>query len=290
MGEQLDRFEVPPSYTLLVDSIESQVENNNKHSSSRPITVFLDEGALDGDYRFPSACAVLVGDVDLIDQKIESTIHRLLLRPDFSLEPAAKKFRSTGFHHVEDNVLAQNTFLNLLPRLDFHWWCSSDLQPPADPYVALPNQFEWIVHKILQKLKDKRVHFVFEQNERLNRQFSSIVESAVKKAKYDPQLVTFSIGTKKNRALAIADYCIAIATQAISVWMDACCDVSKLHRKYQYRTFASIEPLCSVLFSSNLNRSISSRSSTRLGDKSYFQLAGRHNTTCGQKASSEVSF
>ncbi|MHA7275733.1 hypothetical protein ACX80O_04280 [Arthrobacter sp. Hz1] len=250
--------------------------------------MFLDEGALDGDARFPSACAVIVGNVQSIEAAIEQAIRSLLLRPDFRLEPSAQKFEKTGFHHVEDNFIAKQAFLNLLPKLDFDWWCSSNLEPSEDSYATLSDQFGWLVMGILRKLKDKQVHFVFEQNDRLKGQFSEIVQTAIERTNYDPALVSHSIGTKQDRSLAIADYCIAIATQAIAVWMKACCDVAKARKEHPYRTLASIEPSCSVLYSWDIGKSISSRSSGRLGDRSYFQLAGRHHSSCSHGRSTQV--
>lgn len=270
----------PPALTVGQDPSDRTTEHR--------ITVFLDEGALDGDARFPSVCAVIVGKVESVEAAIEETIHKLLLRPNFRLEPSAQKFQKNGFHHVDDNLLAKHTFIDLLPRLDFDWWCSSNLEPPLDSYETLSDQFEWLLERILQKLKDKEVLFVFEQNDRLNNKFAVIVKTAVEKTNYNPELVNHVVGTKKNRSLAIADYCIAIATQAIAAWMRACCDVAKAHKQHHYRTFASIEPSCSVLYSWDMKRSISGRSK-RLTDRSYFEVSGRHHSTCSHGGSSEVS-
>ncbi|MHA7144955.1 hypothetical protein ACX80U_09595 [Arthrobacter sp. TmT3-37] len=273
----------------LADSpaLDADLELSSRAKEHR-ITVFLDEGALDGDARFPSACAVVVGNVASVEAAIEKEMHNLLLRPDFRLEPSAKKFEKIGFHHVDDNVIAKQAFLNLLPRLDFDWWCSSNLHPSEDSYETLSDQFEWLIEKILQKLKTGNVHFIFEQNGRLDSQFPLIVETAVRNANYNPDSVCHSIGTKRDRSLAIADYCIAVATQATAVWMTACCEVAKARKRHPYRTFVRIEPLCSVLYSWDIKKSISSRSD-RLGDQSYFELTGRHHPDCSHAGTSEVS-
>lgn len=267
--------------------------DSNQRPSEQPkehrITVLLDEGALDGDARFPSACAVIVGNFESVEEEIAKSMKNLLLRPDFRLEPGAEQFERTGFHHVEDNLIARQAFLNLLPRLDFDWWCSSNLEPTIDPYATLPHQFQWLIERILQKLKDENVHFIFEQNDRLKGLFSQIIDLAVEKTNYNSELVSHSIGSKQDRSLAIADYCIAIATQAIAVWMKACCEVTQARMQHPYRTFRRIEPSCSVLYSWDMKESISSRSSGRLGDRSYFQLAGRHHPDCSHGASSQVS-
>ncbi|UVJ39696.1 hypothetical protein [Arthrobacter sp. CJ23] len=245
-----------------------------------PMMIFLDEGALDGEARFPSACAVVVGDVAVMTKQIEDLIHELMLQPDFQLERGAADFEKVGFHHVEDNVMAMTRFEGLLPRMDFEWWCSADLDASVeDPYLALPDQFRWISRTILQKYRGRRVHFVFEQNDRLRSHFSSIVESAVAYAEQPSDLVTFAVGTKADRVLSVADYCIALASQAIRVWIDACCDTRALPGKYQYRSFAAIEPLCSTLFAANFGKSLSSRA-VRLADHSFFDISGSHSRTC----------
>jgi hypothetical protein len=248
----------------------------------QPLTVFLDEGALDGDARLPSACAVIVGDVASATEQIENLIHELTLQPAFRLEPGAARFGEVGFHHVEDNFLAKERFKGLLPRMDFEWWCSANLDTQADdPYANLPDQFRWVTGRILQKYRGRRVHFVFEQNDRLRTHFPSIVESAVTTAGISADLVTFSIGTKLDRVLSVADYCIALASQATKVWMETCCDTHTLHRKHPYRSFAEIEPLCSTLFAANFRKSISNRA-TRLADHSFFEVAGFHSASCRQ--------
>lgn len=248
----------------------------------KPLTVFLDEGALDGDARFPSACAVIVGDVVAATERIENLIQELTLQPAFQLEPGAARFEEVGFHHVEDNVLAKERFKGLLPRLDFEWWCSANLDiQDDDPYTMLADQFRWITGRILKKYAGRNVHFVFEQNERLRTHFPSIVASAVTAAKCSADLVTYSIGTKLHRPLSVADYCIALSSQAIKVWIETCCDIDSLPRKHQYRSFTEIEPLCSTLFAANLQKSISNRA-TRLAEHSFFQVAGVHSTACRQ--------
>jgi hypothetical protein len=85
----------------------------------QPLEVFLDEGALDGDARFPSASAVIVRDAAAVSEQIEDLIHELTLQPDFQLEPKAERLERIGFHHVDDNFLAKSRFKALLPRLDF---------------------------------------------------------------------------------------------------------------------------------------------------------------------------
>lgn len=252
-------------------------------------TVFFDEGALDGKARIPSACAVIVDDVDAIHKAIESTIHRLALRRDFRLESASGDFRTRGFHHAEDPPIARHEFLRLIPTLDLEWWCSSNLQPSSDPYDTLANQFQWLAERILRKLRNKNVTFVFEQNSRLNGTFRKIVDISVLRSGYDPLLVSHRIGDKQDRALSIADYCISVSSKAIVVWMDSCCDTSKLPARFQYRNFALIEKACSVLHPWGMNRSLSSRTSGRLLDRSYFQLTGHHRDSCSRSIDHEVS-
>lgn len=247
----------------------------------QPLEVFLDEGALDGDARLPSACAVIVGDAPSVTDQIENLIHELTLQPSFRLEPRAARFEEVGFHHVEDNVLAKDRFKALLPRMDFEWWCSSNLDAGEDPYETLPDQFRWIATGILQKYRGRSINFVFEQNDRLRGHFPSIVQSAVKAARISADLVTFSIGSKRDRILSVADYCIALASNATKTWMEVCCETRTLSGKYQYRSFAEIEPLCSALFAANLQKSISNRA-TRLADHTFFEVAGFHWSSCSQ--------
>lgn len=250
------------------------------------VRVFLDEGALDGEARFPSACAVVVADLEHLNFQIENLIHEISLQPDFQLESAAANFEEIGFHHVDDNLLARERFKGLLPKLDFEWWCSVNLDTGlADPYDTLPAQFVWLVSRILQKYRGSSVHFVFEQNHRLRNQFRVIIDSSVTLTRTVPDLVTFSIGSKSDRALSIADYCIAVASQAIRVWAEACCESQTLARKYQYRSFASIEPLCSTLFAANLRKSISNRA-TRLADRTFFEVAQFHWPSCHRSSKS----
>lgn len=243
-------------------------------------TVFLDEGALDGKHRYPSVCAVVVDDAESVHKAIEQTIHKLALRGDFRLEKAADGFRERGFHHVDDPLVARQEFLRLIPRLDVEWWCASNLLPHSDPYDSLPAQFEWLLEKILKKAKNKRLKFVFEQNARLNSLYPRIVQNSIAKAGYDHNLVRCEIGDKSVRALSIADYCIAVCTEAITVWRQLCCNLSGLQAKHEYRTYAHLEPACSVLFASNIRKSLSSRSSRRLIDHSYFEVTGKHNKSC----------
>jgi hypothetical protein len=246
----------------------------------RPIEVFLDEGALDGDARFPSASAVIVRDVAAVSEQIEDLIHELTLQPDFQLEPNAARLEHIGFHHVDDNVLARSRFKALLPRLDFEWLCSANLHVGNDdPYDTLPAQFEWVVSRTLQKYRGREVSFVFEQNQRLQTHYSRIVESAAKSTGTPLVLVSHSIGTKTDRILSVADYCISVSAQAIKAWMELCCEIHRLHKKYEYRDFAVIEPLCSSLFASDFRKSVSSRS-TRLADHTYFEVTGVHAVSC----------
>lgn len=245
--------------------------------------VFLDEGALDGTARFPSACAVVVKNDLIVAQQIEELIHELSLRPDFQLERGASLLEEFGFHHVEDNVFAAESFRQLIPEIDFEWWCSSNLEPAQDPYDQLPSQFSWLVTGIMQKYKNRKIEFVFEQNSRLNNIFSEIVADGVLKANGLPQLASFRIGTKSDRVLSIADYCIAYASQAIRFWIGDCCDNEKLRRRFQYRDFALLETSCSTLFAANYNKAISNRS-TRILDHSFSSVSGFHQPSCSRAA------
>lgn len=250
----------------------------------QPLEVFLDEGALDGDARFPSASAVIVRDAAAVSEQIEDLIHELTLQPDFQLEPNAARLERIGFHHVDDNFLAKSRFKALLPRLDFEWLCSSNLLVGTDdPYDTLPAQFEWVVSRTLQKYRGRKLSFVFEQNQRLQMQYPRIVESAAEATRTPLALVSLSIGTKTDRVLSVADYCISVSAQAIKVWMDLCCEIHRLHKKFEYRDFASIEPLCSSLFASNFRKSVSSRA-TRLADHTYFEVTGVHAASCALAA------
>ncbi|MGP0223313.1 hypothetical protein [Paenarthrobacter sp. NCHU4564] len=250
----------------------------------QPLDIFLDEGALDGDARFPSAGAVVVGNANAISEQIEELILELSLQPDFRLEPKAGQLESVGFHHVDDNLLAKSRFKTLLPRMDFEWLSSANLHVgDADPYDLLPSQFEWVVGRILQKYRGRPVHLTFEQNQRLQTQFSGIVEAAAAATGRTLDSVSISIGTKNDRVLSIADYCIAISTQAIKVWMDSCCDSDRLGKSFKYRDFAAIEPLCSTLFAFDLRKSVSSRAA-RLSDHTYFEVTGVHATSCTDAA------
>lgn len=251
----------------------------------KPLEVFLDEGALDGDARFPSAGAVILGDATDVSEQIEELMLELSLQPDFQLEPGARKLENVGFHHVEDNVLAKSRFKTLLPRLDFEWLSSANLHVgDEDPYASLRNQFEWVVRRILQKYRGRIVHFTFEQNQRLQKQIADIVEAAAAATGTAADSLSTSIGTKNDRVLAVADYCIAISTQAIKVWMEQCCDNRRLGKDYRYRDFAAVEPLCSTLFAADLRKSVSNRA-TRMIDHTYFDVSGLHSAACTKAAS-----
>lgn len=247
------------------------------------VKVFLDEGALDGTARFPSACAVVVKNDLIVAQQIEELIHELSLRPDFQLERGASLLEEFGSHHVEDNVFAAESFRQLIPEIDFEWWCSSNLEPGQDPYDQLPSQFSWLVTGIMQKYKNRKIEFVFEQNSRLNNIFSTIVADGVLKANGLPQLASFRIGAKSDRVLSIADYCIAYASQAIRFWIGDCCDREKFRSRFQYRDFALLETSCSTLFAANYNKAISNRS-TRILDHSFSSVSGFHQPSCSQAA------
>lgn len=253
----------------------------------QPLEVYLDEGALDGKARLPSACAVVVGDAPSVTKQIETLIHELTLEPSFRLERNAARFEEIGFHHVEDNFYAKERFRALLPKLDFEWWCSSNLGAGNDPYEILPDQFCWIITGILQKYPGRNIKFIFEQNDKLKEHYPAIIRSAVAAARTSPDLATFSIGSKLDRILSIADYCIAIASGITKMWMESCCNPSSLSGTFQYRNFAAIEPLCSILFAANLQKSISSRA-TRLSDHSFFEMAGVHMSSCGQIADHKI--
>lgn len=251
----------------------------------QPLEVFLDEGALDGDARFPAVCAVVVQDSGGVSEQIENLIHELYLQPDFQLEPRAAHLELTGFHHVDDNYLAKSRFKALLPRLDFEWMCSSNLDiADGDPYDLLPAQFEWILRRVLQRYRNRSVHFVFEQNQRLQAQYESILHSATTITGRSISDVSHSIGTKADRVLSVADYCIALSAQAIKAWKDVCCDITSLNRRRAYRDFALIEPLCSALFASNIPKILSNRS-IRLADHSYFDVTGMHSGSCSLSSS-----
>lgn len=124
---------------------------------------------------------------------------------------------------------------------------------------------------------------MFEQNQRLQTQYPRIVRSAAEAARTSLDLVSHAIGTKADRVLSVADYCIAISTQAIKVWTELCCDIQLLPKKFEYRDFAGIEPSCSVLFASNFRKSVSSRA-VRLADHTYFDVAGVHARSCSKAA------
>lgn len=246
-----------------------------------PVKVFLDEGALDGTARFPSACAVVVKDDLNVAQQIEELMHELSLRPDFQLERGAPLLEETGFHHVEDNVLAAESYRKMIPSIDFEWWCSSNLEPAKDPYDQLPDQFSWLVTGIMQKYRSRNVAFVFEQNPRLNSIFPKIIESGIRKAAASPDLASFRVGTKADRVLSVADYCMAYASQAIRFWVNDCCDMEKFRSRFQYRDFALLEKSCSTLFASNYGKAISNRS-TRILDHSFPSVSGFHQPSCSQ--------
>ncbi|MFJ5698729.1 hypothetical protein [Arthrobacter sp. NPDC093139] len=246
------------------------------------VKVFLDEGALDGTARFPSACAVVVKNDLIVAQQIEELIHELSLQPDFQLERGASLLEESGFHHVDDNFLAAESFRKLLPKIDFEWWCSSNLEPGKDPYDQLPDQFSWLVTGIMQKYKHRKLEFVFEQNSRLNPIFAKIVENGARNAKASPELASFRIGTKADKVLSIADYCMAYASQAIMFWVSDCCDTAKFRSRFQYRNFALLETACSTLFAANYNKAISNRS-TRMLDHAFPSVSGVHQPSCTQK-------
>lgn len=256
--------------------------------SGTPRTIFLDEGALDGKARFPSACAVVVEDEKAVETAINVAMGRLLVRPDFSLEPRYNSFRNTGFHYVEDNFLARQTFISLIATLDVEWWCVSNLHPFEDPYETLPQQFEWIIEGIFKRFKTSRLHFVFENNSRLDSAMAEIVESTARSARGSPEHVTFSVGTKSTRALALADYCLGVSSHALLAWIKACCATEDLNDAYEYRQFTTIEPSCSVLYSWDALKVLSSRPS-RLADKTYFDVTGSHSPSCSREASDRVT-
>lgn len=216
-------------------------------------------------------------------------IHQLWLTPDFQLESAAKNLRDRGFHHAEDPPIARRRFIELIPTLDIEWWCSSNLQPSSDSYATLPFQFQWLLERILQKLENSAVRFVFEQNSRLNKIYPSLVHTAVNKVGYDPDLVHHTIGDKQDRALAIADYCISVTSQAIVTWRESCCDISKLPNTFQYRNYARLEVACSVIYAWDLKKSLSSRTSGRLLDRSYYEVTGHHTDSCVRKTIDRVN-
>lgn len=251
----------------------------------QPLEVFLDEGALDGDARFPAVCAVVVKDSRVISEQIENLIHDLYLQPDFQLEPGAARLESTGFHHVDDNYLAKSRFKALLPRLDFEWMCSSNLDiADGDPYDFLPAQFEWILRRVFQRYRNRRVHFVFEQNQRLQAQYGSILHNAATVTDTPISDISHAIGTKADRVLSVADYCIALSAQAIRVWKEACCATASLNRRREYRDFALIEPSCSALFASSVPKILSNRP-TRLADHGYYDVTGMHSESCSLSGS-----
>lgn len=244
------------------------------------IKVYLDEGALDGPARTPSACAVVVGDHQHIARQIDTLIRELVLDPAFEHESNYENFAANGFHHCDDNTLAVTRFIKLLPNLDFEWWCVADLSlTTTDPYEQLPAQFQWLATNILKKYRNLHVEFIFEQNERLNHLYPEIVRRATKDSGGSTARATCLIAGKENRILSIADYCIAISSQALTAWQTACCSMEELTKRHQYRTFLGIEPLCSTLYAFDFNRSLSNRSS-RLGSQSYFQRMGVHHPSC----------
>ena len=240
---------------------------------------------MDGDARFPAVCAVVVKDSRVISEQIENLIHDLYLQPDFQLEPGAARLESTGFHHVDDNYLAKSRFKALLPRLDFEWMCSSNLDiADGDPYDFLPAQFEWILRRVFQRYRNRRVHFVFEQNQRLQAQYGSILHNAATVTDTPISDISHAIGTKADRVLSVADYCIALSAQAIRVWKEACCATASLNRRREYRDFALIEPSCSALFASSVPKILSNRP-TRLADHGYYDVTGMHSESCSLSGS-----
>lgn len=268
-----------PTVQVTVDKI---FNGSGYDARMKSIQVFFDEGALDGKYRLPSACAVVIGDAEAADSQIENLVHELSLQPGFRLENGADSFSENGFHHVDDNFATREKFKQLLPRIDFEWWCSSSFEAgTTDPYESLPDQFIWVTTGILQKYKKNNIHIVFEQNDRLTKHFSRIVDSAMELAGRKKGAVEYSIGTKRDRVLSIADYCISITSQAVHIWMNVCCDTKALKAKHEYRSFADIEPSCSTLFAATYQRSISRRAQ-RMGDHSFYEISGIHSPGCKQ--------
>lgn len=246
------------------------------------ISVYLDEGSLDGSERLPSACAIVVGNSDDISQRIDDLIHELMLNVAFQHEANYSVFEKNGFHYVEDNFLAQQKFIDIIPELDFEWWCSSDISNHrGDPYSLLPSQFQWLIANILRKYHSRNIKLVFEQNDRLKHLIPKIVQAAVDQAQLPRDQVRFYVDSKQNRILSVADYCIAIAARAMRIWMKACCDTSGLAAAHEYRTFLSIEPHCSTLFAADLQKGLSNRAS-RLSDRSFYEVSGAHHAMCAR--------
>lgn len=253
------------------------------------IFVYLDEGALDRSKdeatgkekpAVPSVAAVVLDNPDQIRDSIKTLERRLLLDPSFRSEGNASRFETDGFHHTYDPIMARLRFVEAISKMTFSWYSSAliDVRPKR-LYRSIEKQYVQIIRTIAQKFRDNHISFVFEQNTALNNKYASLVEEAISSVSGIAPTYEVSIAGKEERLLALPDYCIAIAADAIRGWKDACCDLTTLSRDHTHRTFTGIESKCSLLFAFDFSRPISNRES-RLQERTYESLTGHHSDRC----------
>lgn len=249
------------------------------------IFVYMDEGALDGNFKHPSACGVILSEPEPARDKVREAYERLSVSSGVIQLPSFDKFLLQGFHYANDSVDARVEMSNLMPRLGIEWMTSIIINPDhTDPYTLLDQQFEWVLKRISQKYSQNAIEVHFEQNSRLNRSHKELVDR-LNETRPSVAKLHCLIEGKTTELLAVADYAISISAMATRRWRDVCCNIKSLSECHEYRTFLGIEGSCSVLHGFDLGRAISSRDD-RLGSKSYFQRFATHAAGCKNADSS----
>jgi hypothetical protein len=198
-----------------------------------------------------------------------------MLDGSFRLERDAKIFGKHGFHTSKNPLLATMQFAELMKEQSYSWYCSLYEDDSKSDPEHLVSQFEHILRAIGQKYQDARFDVVFENNQSLNGDFLRILKNAF------ASRVEFSltIAGKDEDLLAMPDYCLSIASKAFMAWRRHCCNPASVWSLAEVRTLAGIEPNCSLLYSFDARRPLSSRQG-RLGEKSYLEVFGRHSAEC----------
>jgi hypothetical protein len=132
---------------------------------------------------------------------------------------ARARFADEGFHHTYDSEGLQTRLLDTMKHLDFraHVAYSSDSSIGViDRLVAM---YYALVRGIVLRYRDHRVVFVFEELTQLNSTYSGIVEQVIVDCRQvDGVNVSAEVrlGHKGDPVLALADYVMAVADEALS--------------------------------------------------------------------------
>jgi len=210
--------------TVLHDSV---VQPSTETPSSDPdAVVSADPGVgevwvyLDESGTHAGAMTLLVGAIATanrggLEQQVIEAYEEVLANPShWSDEAKRTRFAAQGFHHAEDNESVRAYFADRMQSMNFRahiaYWRGVPAKDSLDGLIAM---YSSMLKGVVGRYATSPLNFVFEQEERLNGLFASLVEDASSGSQRDPLAgapVAY-VGTKQDPALSVVDYILALA-------------------------------------------------------------------------------